>query len=124
MGKSAWSGFKPFVFPFRDFNAREWLSLLALAIVSLSLVAIALCQPQVASEPASAVCCAQRFESSRDRDMAKVVRVLGNHSPRITVSPPISRRDRSVRVVSSVMGGSSRIDTDSRTLARAGNQSK
>jgi hypothetical protein len=42
MGKPAWSGFKPFAFPFKDFNAREWLSLLVLAIVSLTFGAIAM----------------------------------------------------------------------------------
>jgi hypothetical protein len=41
MGKSGWSGFNPFAFPWKDFNAREWLSLLALAIVSLTFCAIA-----------------------------------------------------------------------------------
>jgi hypothetical protein len=41
MGKSVWSGFKPFAFPFRNFNASEWLSLLALAALSLTFAAIA-----------------------------------------------------------------------------------
>ena len=41
-GKSAWSGLKPFAFPFKDFNAQESLTLLALAITSLGLTAIAL----------------------------------------------------------------------------------
>jgi hypothetical protein len=40
VGKSSWSGFKPFAFPWKDFNAREWLSLLVLAIVSLTSGAI------------------------------------------------------------------------------------
>ena len=35
MGKSAWSGLKPFAFPLRDFNAKEWLMLAALAALSL-----------------------------------------------------------------------------------------
>jgi hypothetical protein len=42
MGKSAWSGFKPFASPWKDFNAREWLTLLALAIVSFTFGAIAI----------------------------------------------------------------------------------
>jgi hypothetical protein len=42
VGKSAWSGFKPFAFPWKNFNSSEWLSLLALAVVSLAFGAIAL----------------------------------------------------------------------------------
>jgi len=42
MGKSASSGFKPFAFPWKDFNAREWLSLLVPAVISLTLGAIAI----------------------------------------------------------------------------------
>jgi hypothetical protein len=42
MGKSAWSGFKPFAFPWKDFNAKEWLTLLALAVVSLTFLAMAI----------------------------------------------------------------------------------
>ena len=42
MGKSAWLGFRPFAFPWKDFNAREWLTLLLLAVVSLIFVAIAI----------------------------------------------------------------------------------
>jgi hypothetical protein len=42
LGKSPWSGFKPLAFPFRHFNSREWLILVALAIFSLGLVALAL----------------------------------------------------------------------------------
>jgi hypothetical protein len=42
MGKSPWSGFQPFAFPFKDFNAKEWLTLFALAVLSLSFGAIAL----------------------------------------------------------------------------------
>lgn len=41
MGKSPWSGFRPFAFPFKDFNAREWLSLLALALIAFTFGAIA-----------------------------------------------------------------------------------
>jgi len=40
VGKPWWSGFKPFAFPFNDFNAREWLVLLGLLVMSLSLFAI------------------------------------------------------------------------------------
>jgi len=40
VGKPWWSGFKPLAFPFNDFNAREWLVLLGLLVVSLSLFAI------------------------------------------------------------------------------------
>lgn len=36
LGKSAWSGFRPFAFPFKDFNAREWLILAVLAAASLT----------------------------------------------------------------------------------------
>ena len=35
VGKSAWSGFKPFAFPFRNFDAKEWLILAALAVLAL-----------------------------------------------------------------------------------------
>lgn len=41
LGKSAWSGFRPFAFPWKDFNAIEWLVLLALAALTLALMAIA-----------------------------------------------------------------------------------
>jgi hypothetical protein len=41
IGKSAWSGFYPFAFPWKNFNAQEWLSLFVLAVVSLTFVAIA-----------------------------------------------------------------------------------
>lgn len=40
VGKPWWSGFKPFAFPFGDFNARELLLLLGLLVSSLSLIAI------------------------------------------------------------------------------------
>ncbi len=36
VGKAWWSGFKPFAFPWRDFNGREWAMLGALAILALS----------------------------------------------------------------------------------------
>ena len=42
MGKSVWSGFKSFAFPWKDFNAKEWLVLLALAVVTFIFGAIAL----------------------------------------------------------------------------------
>jgi hypothetical protein len=41
MGKPAWSGMKPFAFPWKHFNAREWLALLALAIAALAFGTIA-----------------------------------------------------------------------------------
>ena len=41
MGKLAWSGMKPFAFPWKNFNTREWLSLLVLAIASVTFLAIA-----------------------------------------------------------------------------------
>jgi hypothetical protein len=40
-GKPAWSGFKPFAFPFRQFNAMEWLMLAGLAVLALTFIAIA-----------------------------------------------------------------------------------
>jgi hypothetical protein len=36
VGKPAWSGFKPFAFPFRHFNAKEWLILAALAALAFT----------------------------------------------------------------------------------------
>lgn len=42
VGKSAWSGFRPFAFPFKDFNAKEWLILAVLAVVSLTFGGIVL----------------------------------------------------------------------------------
>lgn len=42
MGKSPWSGLKPFAFPFRDFNSREWAILGALATTSLVFFGFAL----------------------------------------------------------------------------------
>ena len=40
--RSAWSGFRPFAFPFKEFNAKEWLVLAVLAILSLTFGAIAI----------------------------------------------------------------------------------
>ncbi len=42
MGKPMWSGFRPFAFPFKDFNTKEWLALLALAALSLTFLNIAM----------------------------------------------------------------------------------
>jgi len=36
VGKPWWSGFKPFAFPWRDFNGREWAMLGILAFVALT----------------------------------------------------------------------------------------
>jgi hypothetical protein len=36
MGKHWASGFKPFAFPFKDFNAKEWFTLFLLAIIAMS----------------------------------------------------------------------------------------
>ena len=36
MGKRMWSGFKPFAFPFKDFNRTEWGLLAILAIIALT----------------------------------------------------------------------------------------
>jgi len=41
-GKSPWSGFKPFAFPFANFNGLKWLALFGLAVLSLSLGALAI----------------------------------------------------------------------------------
>ncbi len=38
--KPWWSGFKPFEFPVKDFNVREWLLLLCVAAASILLFAI------------------------------------------------------------------------------------
>jgi hypothetical protein len=40
VGKPWWSGFKPFAFPFKDFNAREWLFLLGILVTSFALIVI------------------------------------------------------------------------------------
>jgi hypothetical protein len=42
LGKSPWFGFKPFAYPFTNFNAKEWLALAVLAVMSLTFGAIAL----------------------------------------------------------------------------------
>jgi hypothetical protein len=42
MGKSPWSGLKPFAFPFKDFNSGEWIALAVLATASLALFGFAL----------------------------------------------------------------------------------
>jgi hypothetical protein len=42
MGKSPWSGLRPFAFPFKNFNSREWLIMAVLAITSLVLFGFAL----------------------------------------------------------------------------------
>jgi len=42
IGKHWASGFKPFAFPFKDFNAKEWQLLLGLAVMSLAFLAIAM----------------------------------------------------------------------------------
>jgi hypothetical protein len=40
VGKSIWSGFKPFAFPFKDFNRWEWLWFGLLAVVALTLMGL------------------------------------------------------------------------------------
>lgn len=42
LGKPAWSGFRPFAFPFKNFNAREWLILVVLMVISLTFGGIAI----------------------------------------------------------------------------------
>jgi hypothetical protein len=42
VGKSAWSGFKPFAFPLRNFNAKEWLILAGLAVLALTFGGLAI----------------------------------------------------------------------------------
>ena len=41
VGKPAWSGLKPFAYPFRNFNAKEWVWLAVLALTALTLMALA-----------------------------------------------------------------------------------
>ncbi len=41
MGKSAWSVLNPFTMPFKDFNALEWMVLVALGITALALIGLA-----------------------------------------------------------------------------------
>ena len=42
LGKPWWSGFRPFAFALKDFNAKEWVILAALAFLGLKFAAIAL----------------------------------------------------------------------------------
>lgn len=42
VGKRAWSGFKPFAFPFRHFNAKEWLILAGLAATTFTFAGLAM----------------------------------------------------------------------------------
>lgn len=42
IGRSIWSGFKPFAFPFKNFNVWEWLCLVGLAIAALTIMALAI----------------------------------------------------------------------------------
>jgi hypothetical protein len=42
LGRPWWSGFRPFAFPFKDFNGKEWLILVALAVLSLTFAGLAL----------------------------------------------------------------------------------
>lgn len=42
VGKPAWSGFKPFAFPFRHFNAKEWLVLAGLAALTFTFAGFAM----------------------------------------------------------------------------------
>jgi hypothetical protein len=42
VGRPIWSGFKPFAFPFRNFNIWEWLCLAGLAIAALTLMLLAI----------------------------------------------------------------------------------
>jgi hypothetical protein len=42
IGKPAWSGLKPFAFPFKDFNRREWSMLAVLFIASMTLFGFAI----------------------------------------------------------------------------------
>ena len=39
-GKNMASGFKPFAFPFKDFNKREWIETGILSIISLALFSV------------------------------------------------------------------------------------
>jgi len=41
LGEPWWSGFRPFDFPFKAFNRREWVILALLAVMSLSLMVLA-----------------------------------------------------------------------------------
>jgi len=42
MGKPPWSGFKPFAFPFKDFNAKEWSILFLLAVLTFVFFGLAM----------------------------------------------------------------------------------
>jgi hypothetical protein len=42
LGKPWWSGFRPFAFPFKNFNRYEWLALTALGALSFVFLAIAI----------------------------------------------------------------------------------
>ena len=42
IGKRWYSGFKPFAFPFRNFNSKEWLIFAILAIISIGFGFLAL----------------------------------------------------------------------------------
>jgi len=42
LGKSPWSGFRPFAFPFKNFNAKEWAILAVLLVSAFTLGAIGL----------------------------------------------------------------------------------
>ena len=41
IGGAWWSGFRPFAFPFKAFNVREWVILAVLAATSLTLLGLA-----------------------------------------------------------------------------------
>jgi hypothetical protein len=42
IGKSIWSGFKPFANPVKDFNNREWLRLILIALIGMAFMSLAL----------------------------------------------------------------------------------
>ena len=42
LGKPWWSGFRPFAFPFRDYNRWEWLVLGCLAAAAMTFIGLAL----------------------------------------------------------------------------------
>jgi hypothetical protein len=42
VGKSIWSGFKPFAFPFRNFKVWEWVCLAGLAMAGLTVMGLAI----------------------------------------------------------------------------------
>jgi hypothetical protein len=45
LGKSPWSGFRPFAFPFSKFNFKEWCMLALVAMVAAYLADLGLSQP-------------------------------------------------------------------------------